>query len=349
MKNWTLLKEMIDNGYVNVQKHPTHDLFIYNYAPKAQYERVWNEVTLACRGLIMDAENRIVARPFTKFFNLGEMENQHIPNESFEVFEKLDGSLGILYWIDNQAFIATRGSFSGEQAVKATEILRSKYAHVLNDSEIPQAELRGVNKNWTYLFEIIYPENRIVVDYGAMEDIVLTAIIDTQTGEDLPLDDIGFPIVKRYDGINDIHLLKELEEENREGFVIKYRNGLRYKVKFVEYMRLHRIITQVSSINIWEYLAADMPFDDILDRVPDEFYDWVKATSTDLKTQYQAIENQCKADFKILDSRKECALYYMTCAYPSVLFKMLDGQPYKDVIWKMLRPQFQKPFKNELK
>lgn len=334
--NLELLKEMIEKGYVNVQKHPTHELFIYNYSPLAQYERVWNEVTLACRGLILDGQFDVVARPFQKFFNLGEIENQQLPNESFEVFEKLDGSLGILYWADNQPFIATRGSFMGEQAVRATSILRSKYASVL----------RGVNRDWTYLFEIIYPENRIVVNYGDMEDIVLTAIIDTASGVDVPLHDMGFPVVKRYDGIQDIRLLKQMEEDNREGFVIKYANGFRLKVKFEEYLRIHRIVTQVSSINIWEYLAVNMPFDEILDRVPDEFYNWVKVTVENLKNQYEAIENQSLKDFKKLDTRKETAAYFFTCAYPSVLFKMLDERPYQEVIWKMIRPQFQKPFKN---
>lgn len=334
MINRALLKNMIDDGFVNVNKHPTHDLFIYNYAPKAQYERVWNEVTLMCRGLILDAEYNIVARPFTKFFNLGEMENQVIPNEAFEVFEKVDGSLGILYWVENEAFIATRGSFVSDQAKKAKWILDSKYGAIL----------RGVDKSKTYLFEIIYPENRIVVDYGDMEDLVLTAVIDNATGADLALPASGFSTVKQYHGIKDIFTLKQLEENNREGFVIKYKSGLRYKVKFTEYLRIHRIVTQVSNINIWEYLAADMPFDEMLDRVPDEFYDWVKKTSTDLKMQFEAIENQCKADFKVLDSRKDSAMYFQTCAYPSVLFKMLDNQPYKDVIWRMLRPKFQKPF-----
>lgn len=334
--NLELLKEMIEKGYVNVQKHPTHELFIYNYSPLAQYERVWNEVTLACRGLILDGQGGVVARPFQKFFNLGEIENQQLPNDSFEVFEKLDGSLGILYWVDNQPFIATRGSFMGEQAVRATSILRSKYASVL----------RGVNRDWTYLFEIIYPENRIVVNYGDMEDIVLTAIIDISTGVDVPLHDMGFPVVKRYDGIQDIRLLKQMEEDNREGFVIKYANGFRLKVKFEEYLRIHRIVTQVSSINIWEYLAANMPFDEILDRVPDEFYNWVKMTVENLKNQYEVIENQSLKDFKKLDNRKETAAYFLTCAYPSVLFKMLDERPYQEVIWKMIRPSFQKPFKN---
>ncbi len=330
--NKILLHSMINDGFVNVNKHPTHDLFIYNYTAKAQYERVWNDITLACRGLILDGNYNVVARPFEKFFNLGEMENQVVPNEAFEVFEKVDGSLGILYFVDNEAFIATRGSFVSDQAVKATWILQSKYADIL----------RGCDKSKTYLFEIIYPENRIVVDYGGMEDLILTAIIDNETGADMPLVDIGFPVVKQYQGIKDISVLKQLEETNREGFVIKYKNGLRLKVKFAEYLRIHRIVTQVSNVSLWEYLSADMPFDEILDRVPDEFYDWVKATSADLVAQFSEIERQCQADFKVLASRKESAAYFLTCAYPSVLFKILDEKPYKDVIWKQIRPKFQK-------
>ena len=174
--------------------------------------------------------------------------------------------------------------------------------------------------------------------------MVLTAVIDTATGADVPLEDVGFPLVKQYHGIKDIAILKTLEETNREGFVIKYKSGLRVKVKFEEYLRIHRIVTQVSNVSIWEYLSQEMPFDEILDRVPDEFFDWVKATIADLKAQYTAIENQCRADFKVLETRKESAAYYFTCAHPSVLFKMLDGLPYKEVIWKMLRPTFQKPF-----
>jgi T4 RnlA family RNA ligase len=341
-----LLKTMIAEGYVHAQKHPTQDLFIYNYSPKTQYERVWNDVTLMCRGLILDADYNIVARPFTKFFNLGETENQVLPNESFEVYEKLDGSLGIMYFVDNQAFIATRGSFASDQAIRANAILNEKYSKILL-STAKSRTLAGrglLDKSKTYLFEIIYPENRIVVDYGAVEDLILTAIVDNKTGEDVPLLDIGFPLVKQYQGIHDIHILHTLEEANREGFIIKYKSGLRYKVKFEEYLRIHRIVTQVSNINIWEYMSADMPFDEILDRVPDEFYDWVKKTSEDLKMQFVAIENQCKLDFKIFATRKESALYFQTCAYPSVLYKMLDEKRYDDVIWKMLRPDFQKPF-----
>ncbi|MBE8726803.1 T4 RnlA family RNA ligase [Flavobacterium hungaricum] len=332
--NTTLLQEMISKNYVRVNKHPEHDLYIYNYTQNAQFERVWNEITITCRGLILDAELNIVARPFPKFFNLGEIENQVLPNTAFEVYDKMDGSMGILYWIDDVPFIASRGSFSSEQSDKANEMLHGKY----KDS------WSLLDKSKTYLFEIIYPENRIVLDYGAKEELVLLAVIDTQSGAEFALEDLGFPVVEKYDGIKDISLLKEMELANKEGFIIKYANNFRVKIKFDEYFRLHRIITQVSNLNIWEYLSTKQPFDEILERVPDEFFTWVKLTKADLENKYQTIENQCKMDFKVLESRKETAFYFLECQYPKVLFAMLDQRDYSDIIWKIIRPVFEKPF-----
>lgn len=334
--NHILLKQMIDEGYVATQKHPSADLWIYNYTAKAQYEKVWNEITMQCRGLILNSRLEIVARPFKKFFNLGEENSLPLNHVSFEVFEKMDGSLGILYWHNEIPYIATRGSFESQQAMKATEILHSKYSNV-------HAQL---NKSHTYLFEIIYPENRIVLDYGTMEDLILLAVIDTQTGIDIALHEIGMPVVKKYHGIQDIHLLRTLEEKNKEGFVIKYENGYRIKVKFDEYIRIHRIVTQVSTLTVWEFLMNDMPFDDLLDRVPDEFYEWVKNTIAELQVEFKQIEDQCKLDFKQFDTRKETAMYFMTCQYPSVLFYMLNQKNYDKVIWKMIKPDYSKPFSN---
>lgn len=334
-----LLQQLIQDGYIYVQTHESGELSIYNYAPKTQYERCWNEWTLLCRGLIMDKHYNIVARPFQKFFNLEEHLQLGIPQrnmmESFEVYEKMDGSLGILYQHNNQYFIATRGSFNSEQALKATQMLYEKYAHAIPHF-LP---------NKTYLFEIIYPENRIVIDYGNVEELVLLAVIDTQTGQDEPLPAIGIPVVKRYNGMNDLSFLKTLQEENKEGFVVKFHSGFRVKIKFEEYVRLHRILTQVSSRNIWEYLSTNQSFEQILDRVPDEFYEWVKKVVHDITIEYQEIENYCKTHFNVLESRKETALYFQTLKYQSVLFAMLDGKNYAPFIWKMVKPDYEKPFR----
>jgi len=329
-----LLNKMVNDKLVSVQKHPDSDLFIYNYTPKVQYDRLWNEITLMTRGLILGAQMNIVSRPFSKFFNLEEHDPNEIPSLPFDVYEKMDGSLGILYWLNDIPFIATRGSFTSDQSQHATQVLHNRYRHLFDK----------IDRASTYLFEIIYPQNRIVVDYGDMDDLVLLTIIDNHTGAER-IENIGFPIVKKFDGINDLAELKALEEDNKEGFVVRFKNGLRVKMKFAEYVRLHRIITGVSNVAIWEYLSDGRSFDELLEKVPDEFYDWVKKTQLELVAQFEAIHTESKNAFKVLPTRKETALYFQTQKYQSVLFSMLDKKSPDKVIWKMVRPKYSKPFR----
>lgn len=342
MLNKELLQEMLDKKYVMFQKHDTEDLYIYNYTQSTQYESVWNEITLACRGLILDKELNIIQKPFGKFFNLEQLKASDIPKEPFDVYEKMDGSLLVMYFIDNKPFLASRGSFNSEQACMGNTILYTKYKHLFP----------LLDRSATYVFELIFPSNRIVVDYGDTEDIVLLSIIDVETGEER-LDDIGFTIVKKHDGIQDINTLKSLEEPNREGFVIRYKSGLRVKVKFEEYCRLHRIITDVSSTNIWEYLSQNKDFEEILDRVPDEFYNWVKKTKQNIRLRYKEIYDLNLDIIKNMpkfESRKEIAEFCVKQKYTGILFSMLDNNMtgnYKSVdsqIWRLVKPKFEKPF-----
>tara|TARA_B110000211_G_scaffold233016_1_gene298115 strand:- start:1860 stop:2876 length:1017 start_codon:yes stop_codon:yes gene_type:complete len=328
-----LLDEYVKEGWLRVQKHPGEDLFIYNYTSKTQYERNWNDVTISCRGLILNQAGDVVAKPFNKFFNLSEIPKEEVPNEAFEVFEKMDGSLGILYWVNEKPFIASRGSFTSEQAVKASALLHTKYKNA-----IPLLE-KGV----TYIFEIIYPENRIVVDYGDAETLVLIGAIEIETGTELPLKEMGFPLVERIEA-DDFNKLQALDLKNKEGFVIRFKSGYRLKVKFDEYQRVHRIITQVSNLTLWECLRENTSLEEIIDRVPDEFYDWVKAVIKELKTDFKKIERIAKSEYKVLATRKESAVYFETCTYPKIMFNMLNEKKYDDVIWRMIRPDFQKPF-----
>jgi RNA ligase len=93
-----LLTEMLEGGFVRAGVHPTLPMTILNYTEKAQYERVWNPVTLTCRGLIVNHTTKdVVARPFRKFFNYGEPAADGLDTSGpVCVTDKMDGSLGIL-------------------------------------------------------------------------------------------------------------------------------------------------------------------------------------------------------------------------------------------------------------
>lgn len=364
-----LFREMLAQEYIMVQKHPDADLFIYNYTRKAQFERLWNEITLLTRGLILDGKMNIVARPFIKFFNYEEHTPEQIPALPFELYEKMDGSLGILYWLNDKPYIATRGSFDSDQARHANQVLYERYQHTFDK----------LNKGATYLFEIIYPSNRIVCDYGDKDDLVLLAVIDNETGKDLPLEDIGFEIVKRYDGFTDLERIRDVQDSNREGYIVKFSNGFRVKMKFEEYCRLHSIVTNVSNIVVWEHLRDGKSFNELLDRTPDEFDEFVRDTVESLKKDFKQIEFKhmnymIEGGFitwrtKLLkfvrrfslplwtwlhefffdkEKRKEQAALILSAKglNSKILFEMLDGKDYSRIIWNLVRPKWCKPFIN---
>ena len=388
-----ILEKYHKDGLLHKQFHPTYPLIIWNYSPRVQYEKLWTPLLMMCRGLVTDFDGKIIARPFPKFFNYEEHKPEDIPNENYVVYEKMDGSLGILFyyeeelsderryniWFNNnyetgmerffdpnnlpdynnsyyeptpktkgEWILATRGSFTSSQAIKGKEILDNKY------------DVSSLRKGRTYLFEIIYPENRIVVDYGNEEKLVLLGVIDTESGEELPnsaiffMQEQGFEIVTTYKTWGEGYdLLKEEISNNREGYVIRFKNGFRMKIKGEEYKRLHKILTNISNRDIWEYLKDDKPLDDILDKVPDEFYDWVKGQVSMFTEMFNVTKTMTEfifyRDIKDTMTRREAAETILSKDknYHPILFKLLDGKDPSDLIWKNLYPSYSKPFKKD--
>lgn len=285
-------------------------------------------------------DGNVVARPFQKFFNLEEItgSGEKLPEESFVVHEKMDGSLGILYWLDEKPVLATRGSFNSEQALKGTFILHQKYSE----------HFHKLDKTKTYLFEIIFPENRIVVDYGGMNDLILLAVIDNETGKDVEVEkDLPFIRPEKLDTA-DYTTLKDMSGNNKEGYVVRFESGLRVKVKFDEYVRLHRIVTGVTTRRVWDMLRNGEDFTPVLECVPDEFQDWLLKTKSSLEDTFNDIEQQCKEAIDAIPdgtSRKDVALKIASHPYRGIVFSMLDGKNYQDTLWRMLKPLSEKPFK----
>ena len=360
----SILNDYIEKKLLEKTSHPTLPLDIYNYSRECQFSSTWDNVTLNMRGTVLDREGNVIAKPFPKFFNMEEHKVEEIPNEPFEVFEKMDGSLGILFHYDNEWHLATRGSFVSDQAIKGKEML-SRYRY---DKLIP---------GYTYLFEIIYPENRIVCDYD-YEDLVMLAVIDNKDGYELRIHDndihlegirfvnlynnLGFKIVKKYDGVDDYKQLKSMIGNNAEGFVIKFKSGFRMKIKGEEYVRLHRILTNFSNVDIWELLKDDKDLDEFLERVPDEFDKWVKETISNLRYHKYRIEERAGKihdyfrygkynDREPMPTKKEFAEHLEHCkvepSIRSICFAIWDRKDYDHIIWKMIRPQYQKPFWNK--
>lgn len=290
--NLLKLQTYIDNKLISVQKHPDFELFIYNYTQRCQFQGAWDEMTKMCRGLIADCNGTVVARPFDKFFNLDE-DQVCLPNGlNFTARDKMDGSLGILYKRpDGLLALATRGSFTSDQAVAGTEML---YEAIVDNPKLVFKD------NLTYLFEIIYPENRIVVDYKGQRKLVFLGARNIETGEII--------LPEKTDLLNLFESAAlvynyETPRNDAEGVVLYYANGYMCKVKYAEYVRLHRLITDVTARRVWECLKSGTGTKEMLERVPEEFSTWVKATTKKLSHQFESIMAQTKRDYKdIIDS-----------------------------------------------
>jgi RNA ligase len=282
------INELIKDGYLKLNQDKYSNLQLLNYTDKAQFDKVWNDYTLECRGLIFDDSGTIIARPLCKFFNYEEVDN--IPNCDFQVYEKLDGSLGIVYYYNDKWNIATRGSFNSDQAVFAREnlmISNKQYIDLLDKSN-------------TYLFEIIYSDNRIVVDYENDERLVLLACINTNSGQELDIENIDYPDkakifeFKDFKSITDTQLKEDIGQE--EGYVIKFKDGTRLKMKYEKYKSLHKLMMNFTPKVVWESLKNNTPID--LSTVPDEFYNQVKDIQLKYQNEFERKYNELLSIYK---------------------------------------------------
>lgn len=250
-----------------VNESLSHDgLSLFCYTDSCTYEKGWNPITMLARGLILDpARKTVVASPFPKFFNVGERMDS-IPDLPFETFEKLDGSLIILFQRDGVWRCATKGSFHSQQAKWAAEWIK-------------QYDLSPLNPEVTYLAEAIYPENRIVVHYGHSGLVLLAAY--HSSGTELPYDSLlelgehlTWPIAKRhsFNAVSELLALAKTLPASEEGFVLRFSDGLRLKVKGDEYCRIHRMVSRLSPLAMWEAMQAGDDLNEIRKQLPEEFW-----------------------------------------------------------------------------
>jgi RNA ligase len=273
----------IELGYINANYHPEdNNLVILNYNEMATYEKRWNKYTMSARGLILDLTDvinngiiYILAKPFEKFPNYGTNEIEGYEddidwNEIDSVMEKMDGSLGISYIFNGEVRFATRGSFNSEQALMATKMWREQYG------EANTKYFRIFEDNYpTLLVEIIYPENRIVVDYKGESKLVLLGVYGKS---DAPYHIVSqlsrylrIPVTQRYNFTLEEMLQKKKEiSANEEGWIVRFSNGKRLKIKGDEYIQVHRVIHGLSDkakVQAW----AEGRMNDYIMMLPEEF------------------------------------------------------------------------------
>jgi RNA ligase len=282
--NTLKLENFLHRANLTCQRQDGLILFDYNKTVSFTFD--WDLITINGRGIVFEeSTGKIIARPYKKFWNVEELfyENQLtdraklLPTEfqpnfkgRFRVLEKADGSCAVVYFYNGEWHVNTRGSFKSDQAIWAKAWMDS---HIRTDL---------MNVKHTYLFEIIYPDNRIVIDYGDKESLVLTGIIDTESGEEFDVDylqaeseKIGCEMVKVFvfEKFEDLFKARDLLTVNEEGFVITFDNGYKCKLKGAAYCAVHKKMNNLTPLAFWNAFDVDafkMP-ESFLSELPEEF------------------------------------------------------------------------------
>ena len=245
---------------VGLDFHPRLPLLMFNYSPLAHNTlhaspHGWTPALRMCRGIVFNHAGILVAHPYPKFFNLNEHPETELGvllarcNNSYpwSATDKLDGHCGIIFSYQDELIVTTRGRFTSPSAQLATEIL---YAHEQNGWK------KSFLSDWTLIVEIIDPKTKVHVEYGDQSGFVLTGAFHRVTFEDASpalvdqlSNQLRIPAAKRFlpsvvhqsigDALRDlVKSMKDRSVRNKEGWVIRFEDGTRVKVKYETYIQL---------------------------------------------------------------------------------------------------------------
>jgi predicted phosphodiesterase len=280
-KLWELIRFLESQIMVKTNQGPKgsdyEGLTVVSYDEMTEVKSLWDHypVLRNFRGVIIDNEGNIVARPFKKTHKAGvELPLETLDIVPEKIYEKANGSLGVCYFWKGEWRMATKFSLYNEgYTVPAKRMLDKMNTAVLDPKR-------------TYLFEIILPTDPHIVDYEGREELVLLNANNTQTGEDLSWQEVedlagklgcrtAEDMTTRFSGMTIAQIYKHAQTEgslnNYEGLMAIYKDertgeSVTVKVKAVEYdnkkyVRDHLDWERMLDRLDWETL--DMSDDDI--------------------------------------------------------------------------------------
>lgn len=275
-----------------------------------------------CRSLVINLElEEIVLSPFKKFRNLGECEENSLENikrkidvaKSIEITDKLDGSMQSARWYYNEVIM------SGSQSLSLSDSWRLTDGYNMLTSNLNYVTMLNHYSDCTFIFEYISLQDAHVVLYDkSQEGLYLIGIRNVIDGEQYSYKDVlrianyyGIKTTKLYDKTLD-EVMSELDKykaHEKEGFVMNI-DGYMVKIKCDDYVNIHRILSNISSINLIIQKISEDQFDDLISKVPLSYrdrvtkvanviYDYIKRTNDIVVDLYSVADKSDKKSFML--------------------------------------------------
>lgn len=260
--------ELVEQYHLKIKMQGNYAIF--NYDHDSDFS---NPIVQEARGIILDiTKQEVVCWPFRKFGNYYESYADKIDWATARVQEKVDGSI-VKLWYD---FEANAWTFStnrmldasetkiGENAqpdfransklnsqLSANQSFKSNFLSLIHSAvNYKDICFESLNKDYTYIFEMVSPQTQIVIRYQQ----TLLIHIGTRnriTGQELDEDihikkPASYPLHSLKDCIQAAEKLNAQSADEasveKEGFVVVDANWNRVKIKSPEYLVAHRII-----------------------------------------------------------------------------------------------------------
>lgn len=305
-------------------KYPNLVGFKYSQRESPMKEKLVRE----CRGLILDEADdwRVVARPFDKFFNYGEALAATIDWANAKVLEKLDGTLCILYYYDEGWHVATTGSVDASGKVGDSKItFKELFWQTFMDLKLTVPAT--ICRNYTFMFELMTPYNKVVCNYGPKNQLKLIGIRQRFSGFDTGLSQYKeYPSVASYPLTSIEEILStfdQMEPLLQEGYVVVDNMGNRIKIKHPGYVALHHMKAHFS-VRYLVDLARKAEIAEVIAYFP-EWSDLLLEVQISMDDFEREVFRVYEA-YKAIPIQKDFALAVAPYPWSGVLFGLRSGK-----------------------
>jgi hypothetical protein len=314
-----------------------------------------NDIVKECRGIILDEDTlEPVSIPYFKFFNVGEPNAAEVDWASAKVLQKIDGSLiKVVKFSSGEILVSTNGVIDvfkcelnsqigcpyynfGELFWEAVRNQMIDCGYSLDENDPVEWLADKLLPNFTYMFELCSPYNRIIVPHKE------TKLYFHGWRDNISLNEMRFNIciLAKIFGCPEEYNLKSLDEcvaatqampWDEEGYVVVDKNFNRVKIKSPAYCAIHHLAPNGNlsirrAIDLYmeneqlEFLAYFPEYKSAFDEINKRFDHKFMELGSD------AVILFAKIDDGSLPTRKDQAAWILAnTKHSGILFKLLNG------------------------
>lgn len=328
------LTALCERFHITVKRHGVYPNLVqlkYSQIDSPMGERIVQE----CRGLILDEADdwRVVAFPYTKFFNHGEGHAAPIDWSTAKVYEKLDGSLMTLYYYRDKWHVASSGlpdaggPVCGAYPGTFADLFWQTWNALGYQLPVPMTDTPFET---CFMFELMTPYNRIVCKQGASRIVLHGVRVCEPDYEECPPEawapKFGWECVRTFPlGTFDDCLasVQTIDPMDGEGYVVCDAVFNRVKVKSPQYVALAHLKDGFSLRRLLEIVRANESSEFLA-----HFPEWTDAYDK-VRTAFDALCGEVESAFaalRYIPERKAFALKATQTRCPSALFALKDGK-----------------------